>query len=81
MRSGSANRNKIWFQVEMKSGSHSTSTINLIYLISASNSIATHSHVTNCTMVPVLKADWTITKTKHQEEKNWTQLKKHIDEY
>ena len=44
-------------------------------------STATHSHVTNCTMVPVPKADWTITKTKHQEEKNLTQLKKHIDEY
>lgn len=49
--------------------------------MSASNSTATHSHVTNCTMVPVQKADWTITKTKHQEEKNLTQLKKHIDEY
>jgi hypothetical protein len=49
--------------------------------MSASNSTAAHSHVTNCTMVPVPKADWTITKTKHQEEKNSTQLKKRIDEY
>jgi len=32
-------------------------------------------------MVPVPKADWMITKTKHQEEKNSTQLKKCIDEY
>jgi hypothetical protein len=32
-------------------------------------------------MVPVPKTDWTITKTKRQEEKNSTQLKKHIDEY
>ena len=52
-----------------------------MYLISASNLIATHSHVTDCTMVPVQKADLAITKTKHQEEKNSTQLKKHIDEY
>ena len=49
--------------------------------MSASNSTATHLHVTNCTMVPVPKADWTITKTKHQEEKNSTQLKIPIDEY
>jgi len=32
-------------------------------------------------MVPVPKADWTITETKNQEEKNSTQLKKRIDEY
>ena len=43
--------------------------------------IATHPLVPNRTMVPVPRADWTITKTKHQEQKNLTQLEKQIEEY
>ena len=52
-----------------------------MFKFSASYLIAAHPHLTNCTMVPVPRADRTITKTKHQEEKNSTQLKNQIDEY
>ena len=52
-----------------------------IFNFSASILIAAHPHLTNCTMVPVPRADGSITKTKHQEEKNSTQLKKRIDGY
>ena len=52
-----------------------------MFKFSACNLIAAHPHLTNCTMVPVPSTDWTNTKSKHQEQKNLTQLEKQIENY